>query len=62
MVGLSAGAVYRYFAGKDDPIAAIADEAFGAIRHAFADAAQVTPPPTPDVLLGRVLRAFLAAQ
>ncbi|MFF4248664.1 TetR/AcrR family transcriptional regulator [Streptomyces sp. NPDC001822] len=61
-VGLSAGAVYRYFAGKDDLIAAIADDAFGGIRHAFEDAAEITPPPTPDVLLGRVLRTFLAGQ
>ncbi len=33
--GLSAGAVYRYFASKEDIIAAIAEEAVGAIREAF---------------------------
>ncbi|SCE42811.1 transcriptional regulator, TetR family [Streptomyces sp. DpondAA-F4a] len=46
-VGLSAGAVYRYFAGKDDLIAAIADEAFQYIRHAFSEAAEISPPPPP---------------
>lgn len=61
-VGLSAGAVYRYFTGKDDLIAAIAGEAFQSIRQAFEEAAQTTPPPTPDVLLGRVLRALFAGQ
>ncbi|MFF1464419.1 TetR/AcrR family transcriptional regulator [Streptomyces sp. NPDC058330] len=61
-VGLSAGAVYRYFAGKDDLIAAIADEAFQYIRHAFAEAAEISPPPTPDVLLGRVVRGVFTGQ
>ncbi|MFD5875794.1 TetR/AcrR family transcriptional regulator [Streptomyces sp. NPDC060322] len=61
-VGLSAGAVYRYFAGKEDLVAAIADEAFGAVRRAFAEAADMVPPPTPDVLLGRVLRGVFEGQ
>ncbi|MEU0303457.1 TetR/AcrR family transcriptional regulator [Streptomyces sp. NPDC006175] len=61
-VGLSAGAVYRYFAGKEDLIAAIADEAFRSIRSAFEEAAELTPPPTPDVLLGRVLRGVFEGQ
>ncbi|MEU0128449.1 MULTISPECIES: TetR/AcrR family transcriptional regulator [unclassified Streptomyces] len=61
-VGLSAGAVYRYFAGKEDLIAAIADEAFLSIRQAFDEAAELAPPPTPDVLLGRVLRGVFAGQ
>ncbi|WP_405660011.1 TetR/AcrR family transcriptional regulator [Streptomyces sp. NBC_01166] len=61
-VGLSAGAVYRYFAGKEDLIAAIADEAFRSIRSAFEEAAELTPPPTPDVLLGRVLRGIFEEQ
>lgn len=60
--GLSAGAVYRYFRSKEELIAAIADEAFAAIRAAFDDAARTTPPPTPDVLLGRVLRSVLEEQ
>jgi len=34
--GLSAGAVYRYFAGKEDIIGAIAEEAVGALRASFA--------------------------
>ncbi|MEU2237938.1 helix-turn-helix domain-containing protein [Streptomyces sp. NPDC018338] len=58
-VGLSAGAVYRYFRGKDDLIAAIAAEAFDRIRGAFEEASKTTPPPTPDVLLGAVIRVFL---
>ncbi|WP_405392237.1 TetR/AcrR family transcriptional regulator [Streptomyces sp. NBC_01102] len=61
-VGLSAGAVYRYFAGKEDLIAAIAEEAFRGIRQAFEEAADLTPPPTPDVLLGRVLRRVITGQ
>lgn len=54
-VGLSAGAVYRYFPGKEDIIAAITDGAFASIRGAFEEATRTTPPPTPDVLLSRVL-------
>lgn len=59
-VGLSAGAVYRYFSGKEDLIAAIAGEAVGGVRQAFERAAQVSPPPTPDVLIGRVVRTLFA--
>ncbi|MFJ3905568.1 TetR/AcrR family transcriptional regulator [Streptomyces sp. NPDC090025] len=58
-VGLSAGAVYRYFAGKEELIAAIADEAFAGIHGAFEEASRQSPPPTPEVLLGAVLRLFL---
>ncbi|MFE5244394.1 MULTISPECIES: TetR/AcrR family transcriptional regulator [unclassified Streptomyces] len=61
-IGLSAGAVYRYFAGKEELITAIADEAFASIRQAFEEAADLTPPPTPDVLLGRVMRGILSGQ
>lgn len=57
-VGLSAGAVYRYFSGKEDLIAAIAGEAVGGVRLAFERAARVSPPPTPDVLIGRVVRTL----
>ncbi|MFE9780809.1 TetR/AcrR family transcriptional regulator [Streptomyces sp. NPDC005775] len=57
-VGLSAGAVYRYFGGKEDLIAAIADEAVGGVRQAFERAARTSPPPTPDVLIGRVVRTL----
>ncbi|MEU8530564.1 MULTISPECIES: TetR/AcrR family transcriptional regulator [Streptomyces] len=58
-VGLSAGAVYRYFNGKEALVGAIAQEAFAGIRSAFEEASRATPPPTPDVLLGGVLRLFL---
>ncbi|MFG2191811.1 TetR/AcrR family transcriptional regulator [Streptomyces sp. NPDC048639] len=54
--GLSAGAVYRYFSSKEELIEAIADEAFSTIRTAFAEAVRETPPPLPDVILGRVIR------
>lgn len=57
-VGLSAGAVYRYFPGKEDLIAAIAGEALGGVREAFERAARVSPPPTPEVLIGRVVRTL----
>ena len=51
--GLSAGAVYRYFPGKEQIITAIALEAMGALEAAFAgdDEAPVL------VLLERALRA-----
>nr|WSW70573.1 TetR/AcrR family transcriptional regulator [Streptomyces sp. NBC_00995] len=57
-VGLSAGAVYRYFGGKEDLIAAIAGEAVAGVRQAFERAARDSPPPTPDVLIGRVVRTL----
>ncbi|MEU8678230.1 TetR/AcrR family transcriptional regulator [Streptomyces sp. NPDC048560] len=59
-VGLSAGAVYRYFTGKDDLIAAIAGEAIGGVRAAFEEAARTTPPPAPDRLIGRVTGALFS--
>ncbi|MFD8472699.1 TetR/AcrR family transcriptional regulator [Streptomyces globisporus] len=61
-VGLSAGAVYRYFSGKEDIIAAITEETFAVIRGAFEEAARMTPPPTPDALLSRVLGGVLSGQ
>ncbi|OCC12679.1 TetR/AcrR family transcriptional regulator [Streptomyces sp. PTY087I2] len=61
-VGLSAGAVYRYFPGKEDIIAAITEEAFVVVRGAFEEAARMTPPPTPDALLSRVLGGVLAGR
>ncbi|MFF9148017.1 TetR/AcrR family transcriptional regulator [Streptomyces sp. NPDC014861] len=57
--GLSAGAVYRYFRSKDELIAAIAEETFVRIRGAFAEATEAGPPPTPDVLIARVLTIVL---
>ncbi|MEV2189764.1 TetR/AcrR family transcriptional regulator [Streptomyces phaeochromogenes] len=58
-VDLSAGAVYRYFSGKDELIAAIVTEVLGGIREAFEAAARQTPPPPPDVLVGQVLTQVL---
>ncbi|MER7748900.1 TetR/AcrR family transcriptional regulator [Streptomyces bacillaris] len=57
--GLSAGAVYRYFPGKEDIIAAITEETFATIRGAFEEAGRLSPPPTPDVLLSRILARVL---
>ncbi|SDK19866.1 TetR/AcrR family transcriptional regulator [Streptomyces indicus] len=59
-VGLSAGAVYRYFSGKEALIDAIVEEAFGVIRGAFDEAAGQNPPPLPDELLAFVLRRCFA--
>ncbi|QOV39916.1 TetR/AcrR family transcriptional regulator [Streptomyces ferrugineus] len=58
-VDLSAGAVYRYFSGKDELIAAIAREVLGEVRTAFEDVARQSPPPPPDVLVGEVLSRVL---
>ncbi|MCF1593847.1 TetR/AcrR family transcriptional regulator [Streptomyces muensis] len=54
-VDLSAGAVYRYFSGKDELIAAIVKEVLGEIRAAFEDVSRHSPPPPPDILVGLVL-------
>lgn len=51
--GLSAGGVYRYFAGKEDIIGAIAEEAIGTIRTAFGEDDDL---PLRDVI-GRALAA-----
>ncbi|MEU9954233.1 TetR/AcrR family transcriptional regulator [Streptomyces sp. NPDC050982] len=58
-VDLSAGAVYRYFSGKDELIAAIVTEVLGGLRAAFEEAARQTPPPPPDVLVGQVMTHVL---
>ncbi|MGW0737782.1 TetR/AcrR family transcriptional regulator [Streptomyces sp. NPDC002851] len=58
-VGLSAGAVYRYFRGKDELIGAIATETFAVLRETFEEAARKDPPPPPYELLGQVLRSVL---
>ncbi|MFD7136890.1 TetR/AcrR family transcriptional regulator [Streptomyces sp. NPDC059894] len=52
---LSAGAVYRYFGGKDELIAAIVSEVLGEVRAAFEAAAEQSPPPPPDRLVPAVL-------
>ncbi|MGC9496825.1 TetR/AcrR family transcriptional regulator [Streptomyces sp. WG7] len=54
-VDLSAGAVYRYFSGKEELIEAIVTEVLGAIRDVYERAAQENPPPMPDELVARTL-------
>ncbi|CAM5247055.1 TetR/AcrR family transcriptional regulator [Streptomyces aurantiogriseus] len=57
---LSAGAVYRYFSGKEELIAAIVSEVLGEVRAAFEAAARQSPPPSPDQLVVTVLSRTLA--
>jgi AcrR family transcriptional regulator len=59
---LSAGAVYRYFSGKEELIAAIVGEVLGSVRDAFEEAAMQSPPPPPDLLVGAVLGLTLEAR
>ncbi|WP_345593195.1 TetR/AcrR family transcriptional regulator [Streptomyces marokkonensis] len=54
-VDLSAGAVYRYFSGKEELIEAIVTEVLGAIRGVYERAALQSPPPLPDELVARTL-------
>jgi AcrR family transcriptional regulator len=61
-VDLSAGAVYRYFNGKDALIAAIVEEVLGQVREGFEEAALSTPPPPPDLLAATVLGRILATK
>ncbi|MFJ8695439.1 TetR/AcrR family transcriptional regulator [Streptomyces roseolilacinus] len=56
---LSAGAVYRYFRGKEELIEAIVTEVLDAIRDTFESAAAQSPPPAPDVLVDRVMKEVL---
>lgn len=58
-VNLSAGAVYRYFSGKDELISATVTEVLARIREGFEDAARQSPPPPPDELVGRVMGSVL---
>ncbi|QGV81818.1 TetR/AcrR family transcriptional regulator [Streptomyces ficellus] len=57
--GLSAGAVYRYFRGKEELIEAIVTEVLEALRTTFETAARQAPPPPPDVLIGQVMTEVL---
>ncbi|MEU6531361.1 TetR/AcrR family transcriptional regulator [Streptomyces sp. NPDC046928] len=59
-VDLSAGAVYRYFKGKEELIGAIVAEVLGSVRAAFEEAARQSPPPPPDELVAHVLGRTLA--
>ncbi|MFD8046067.1 TetR/AcrR family transcriptional regulator [Streptomyces chartreusis] len=61
-VDLSAGAVYRYFSGKEELIGAIVGEVLGSVRAAFEEAARQSPPPPPDELVAAVLGRTLAAR
>ncbi|MDG4864361.1 helix-turn-helix domain containing protein [Streptomyces sp. T-3] len=58
-VDLSAGAVYRYFSGKEALIRAIVEEVLDLIKGAFEAAAEESPPPPPDVLVGQVMSQVL---
>ncbi|MFH9551757.1 TetR/AcrR family transcriptional regulator [Streptomyces sp. NPDC017435] len=59
---LSAGAVYRYFSGKEELIAAIVGEVLGQVREAFEEESRHIPPPAPDALVAAVLGRSLAAR
>lgn len=61
-VDLSAGAVYRYFKGKEELIGAIVAEVLESVRTAFEEAARQSPPPPPDELVAAVLGRTLAAR
>ncbi|MET9868682.1 TetR/AcrR family transcriptional regulator [Streptomyces sp. NPDC006386] len=61
-VGLSAGAVYRYFSGKEELIGAIVGEVLGSVRAAFEEALRQSPPPPPDELVATVLGTVLASR
>ncbi|WP_059007076.1 TetR/AcrR family transcriptional regulator [Streptomyces specialis] len=54
--GLSAGAVYRYFPGKEAIIAALANEVLTAVRGAFDDALAGPRPAWPDEIIAEALR------
>lgn len=58
-VDLSAGAVYRYFKGKEELIAAIVTEALGELGDSFEAAARQVPPPPPDELIATVMDQVL---
>jgi AcrR family transcriptional regulator len=56
--GLSPGAIYRYFKGKHEIVAAIASETLAG----FAAAVQSGPPGGPEVVLARLLDAIEAVE
>ncbi|MET7737205.1 helix-turn-helix domain-containing protein [Streptomyces sp. NPDC005402] len=59
---LSAGAVYRYFSGKEELIGAIVGEVLAQVHEGFEEAARSSPPPPPDVLVASVLSRVLATK
>jgi TetR/AcrR family transcriptional regulator, transcriptional repressor of aconitase len=52
---LSAGAVYRYFRGKEDIIAAIADEALAELTASVTDMLDTDPLPSLEDVVGQIL-------
>jgi AcrR family transcriptional regulator len=56
--GLSAGAVYRYFRGKDEIVAAIASEAVAEVAGALDGAFAAADPPPLDEVLGAAFQAI----
>ncbi|GHB27617.1 TetR family transcriptional regulator [Streptomyces viridiviolaceus] len=54
-VDLSAGAVYRYFSGKEELIQATVTEVLDSVQAMYERAALESPPPAPDVLIARTL-------
>ncbi|KUL33165.1 TetR/AcrR family transcriptional regulator [Streptomyces regalis] len=61
-VDLSAGAVYRYFSGKEELIVAIVGEVLGQVREGFEEATRNSPPPPPDLLVSSVMSRVLATK
>ncbi|MFI6085550.1 TetR/AcrR family transcriptional regulator [Streptomyces sp. NPDC051217] len=61
-VDLSAGAVYRYFSGKEELIGAIVTEVLDTVREAFEEAVRLSPPDPPDVLVGEVMGRVLGGE
>ena len=61
-VDLSAGAVYRYFSGKEELIGAIVGEVLGEVHAGFEEAVRSSPPPPPDVLVASVLSRVLGTK
>ncbi|WP_019548488.1 TetR/AcrR family transcriptional regulator [Streptomyces sulphureus] len=55
-VGLSAGAVYRYFRGKDEIVAVIVGEVLESVRQSYVAVADADPPPPPDTVVASVFQ------
>ncbi|MFE7900664.1 TetR/AcrR family transcriptional regulator [Streptomyces sp. NPDC057424] len=61
-VDLSAGAVYRYFSGKEELIGAIVAEVLDVVGGVFESAAGQSPPPLPDEMIPRLLETLKEAR
>ena len=59
--GLSAGAIYGYFAGKSDIVLAAATKIIGARIEDLESAAQLVPMPDPTIIVRRLLDGVLTA-